>query len=264
MKNIYCYFFISLPYQRLDKNSYETLAEFVLDLRRIFGNCLRYNVLSSSDSLRGIATKMLASSENFLNYFVAKQDTKGTKNDLLYPNLLYCWKSCVEILDSVLDLKNADDKLQTAWYFLHPVSFFFGGEMSEAYKAYKDKIKSPMDFGTITSNVMEGHYQEIDDFVRDCKLVTSNCKAFYQDDENGKIFTAQAERLENFLSPRLDALLQFDRSEHGLKAKTKFASPVRIQLLKPPSAFYTSMVDELRRSMYTDKYTKVRKLLNIP
>jgi len=207
---------------------------------------------------------MLASSENFLNYFVAKQDTKGTKNDLLYPNLLYCWKSCVEILDSVLDLKNADDKLQTAWYFLHPVSFFFGGEMSEAYKAYKDKIKSPMDFGTITSNVMEGHYQEIDDFVRDCKLVTSNCKAFYQDDENGKIFTAQAERLENFLSPRLDALLQFDRSEHGLKAKTKFASPVRIQLLKPPSAFYTSMVDELRRSMYTDKYTKVRKLLNIP
>jgi hypothetical protein len=241
-----------LHYFRLDKNAYATLADFVIDLRRIFGNCLRFNILSSKDKMRDIARKLFISAESYFNLFVCdgRESTKATHKQL-YPKLLYCWKSCLGILDATLDLKNPDDKNQTAHYFLHPASFFFGGELSQAYK---DKVKTPMDFGTIASNLLEGTYQTVDAFVRDCRLVTSNCKAASQDDE---AIIAQASRLEEFLSPKLDSLSQFDQSEKGFEAR-KNASIPTVKILTPPILFYTAMIDELRKAKFTDKYTKVK------
>ena len=230
------------------------MADFVLDLRRIFANCLRYNILSSQDELRVIARNILITTEQFLHLFITV-GSGSNKKVASYPKLLYCWKTCLDIIDAIIDLRNPDDKLQTVHYFLFPASFFFGGKLSQKYK---DKVKSPMDFGTIQSNLIEGKYQNVDAFVNDCKLVTANCKTYYQSEENGETFIAQATRLEDFMISRLDALVQYDRSEKGLEARKIFLNPTVIQLLKPPNAFYSSMLDELRGLTYTDKYTKVR------
>lgn len=233
------------------------MSDFVLDLRRIFANCLRYNTASSKDDLRAIARNILITTEQFLHLFitVGLGSSVGSSKAASYPKLLYCWKTCLEIIDAILDLKNPDDTLQTVHYFLSPASFFFGGKLSQKYK---DKVKSPMDFGTIQSNLIEGKYQNVDTFVHDCKLVTANCKMYYQSEENGETFIAQATRLEDFMLSRLDALVQYDRSEKGLEAKKIALNPTAIKLLKPPNTFYSSMLDDLRSLTYTDKYTKVR------
>ena len=197
---------------------------------------------------------MLISSERFLQLFI--KNTESLKP--LYPKLLYCWDECLKILDTILDLKDPDDKKNTVYNFSFPYYFYFGGKASPAWQEYKDKIKFPMDFGTITSNLFEATYQSAEAFVRDCRLVTSNCKAFYQGKDDGAIFIAQASRLEDVLSPRLDALLQYDRSEKGMDARKIANSFAVVKLLKPPKAFYTSMLVDLRDTTYTDKYTKVR------
>ena len=244
-------------FERLEKKSYSSVLDFVLDLRRIFGNCFRYNISSSDDTkrLRVNARKMLMSSEQFLHHFLPNEDSGSGK--FLYPKLLYCLNFCFEkILDPILDLKNPEDNQQTVWYFIHPASYFFGGNLSQAYK---NKVKNPMDFGTITSNLIEGAYQSVDAFVRDCRLVTSNCKAFYRDEENGKVFVAQANRLEEFISPQLDSLLKYDQSEKGLEARKIAANPIPVKLLKPTPEFYSAILDELRSANYTDRYTQVRK-----
>lgn len=245
------FYYIFFSFERLDKNSYPSVSDFILDLRRIFGNCLRYNIDPTAGPVRETAVNMLIVAEQFSNTFIADSD------QTLYPKLLYCWKVCLEILDAVLALKTQDGK-QTAWYFLYPASFFFGGKLSQAYK---NKVKTPMDFGTISSNLIEGHYQSVDAFVKDCRLVTSNCKAYYQEEENGQIYLTQAIKIEEFLSPRLEKVLQYDRSEQGLEARRMAAYPTPFKFLSPPKAFYTSILEELRSTTYTDKFTKVRCFL---
>ena len=205
---------------------------------------------------------MVITTEQYLHLFITStllssnnknSSTKPTTTPT-YPKLLYCWKTCLEIINAILDLRNPDDKLQTVHYFLFPASFFFGGKLSPKYK---DKVKSPMDFGTITSNLIEGAYQNVDAFVHDCRLVTANCKAFYQGEENGGNFIAQATRLEDFMSNKLDSLIQYDRSEKGLESRKLALNPTVVTLLKPPNIFYSSILEELRSATYTDKHTKV-------
>ena len=123
---------------------------------------------------------MLDSSEKFLHLFLIKNLNSSFSSSKIFPKLLYCWKSCLETLDAVVGLHNPDDKQQTAYYFLHPASVYYKGKLPQEYI---DKVKNPMDFGTITSNLIEGSYQTIEAFVKDCKLVTSNCRAFHEDPE---------------------------------------------------------------------------------
>mmetsp|Transcript_30399 Transcript_30399/g.44991 ORF Transcript_30399/g.44991 Transcript_30399/m.44991 type:complete len:113 (+) Transcript_30399:1150-1488(+) len=47
---------------KLERDSYSTATDFVLDLRRVFGNCLRYNT-TKQDSLRPVAVDMLKTAE---------------------------------------------------------------------------------------------------------------------------------------------------------------------------------------------------------
>eukprot|EP01083_Nonionella_stella_P129431 392749_1 len=96
---------------------------------------------------------MAQTSEDLMILFLPK-----TKKPM-YKKLLYCWKRCLEIIDDALALKNPDDGYPTVHYFLHPVSFYFGGVLPPDYLG---KVKNPSDFGTITSKVLEGVYQNIE------------------------------------------------------------------------------------------------------
>ena len=237
---------------RLDKNGYTSIAAFVLDVRRVFANCLRFNTVVGSASLRPIAKNMISTTEDLLRLFL-KDVNKKTKQ---FSQLLYCWKSCLEILDDILKLKNGDDGFPTAHYFLFPASFYYGGQLPEEYSA---KVKKPCDFGTITTNLFEGKYQSVNEFVRDCFLVPANCKAYYEgkEDRASASYVAQADRLNQFMKQNLDALLRYDKSQTGHAARKASENPVKVVATKPPKIFFVAMLQELRKTSYTDKFTKV-------
>lgn len=238
-------------WSKLDENQYTTVSEFVMDMRRVFGNCLVFNN-TAHDSFRPVAVKMISLSEDIMHLFIQNhQDLNG--GGRLYPTILYCWKECLEIIESALELKNPDDGFPTIHYFLFPVSFYFGGVLPPEYS---EKVKTPMDFGTITSRIVEGFYQNVEDFVSDCKLVTSNCKLFYTDRSDGSIFVGQAQRLEDFLSTKLDLLLQYNASPQGDYARKVAANPALMILKTVPQSFMLNALEALRNLNYVDKATK--------
>lgn len=241
---------LSTMTSKLDKNEYNSIASFVLDLRRIFANCLRYNT-SIKDSLRPIAVEVLVAAEEYLNVFLAKPEHPTQ----VYPPMLFCWKLCLSVLDTLYNLTNPEDGQPTALYFLHPVSFYCGGQFPPDYL---EKVSQPMDFGNVTAQLIEGQYTSIDQFAADCMLVIDNCNTYYGGREDSKIFTDQANRLKEVLTQQLEALNRYLKSSAG-EAQKKAAQTAVINstLPKPPIPVLQNTLDELRALKYTDKATKI-------
>lgn len=232
---------------KLEKGEYANVAAFVLDVRRVFSNCLRYNT-AIQDSFRPLAKDMLVSLEQILALFVAAPAAP----DIVYPRLLYCWKLTLSLLDTLLNMTNPSDGHQTAHYFMHPVSFYLGGVFPPDYLS---KVKTPMDFGTVTSNLIEGTYQSVSDFAADCKLVVDNCRTYYAGREDGKIFIELANTLDGLLVQQLTALVRYDNSATGAREKVSPVAPLNIP--RPSQSFLMSILGEVREMKYTDKGTKV-------
>jgi len=242
-----------------NNKGYTTDAEFVLDLRRIFGNCLRFNTSNGKDSLRPIAVETLEKVEQISNFFLAKSEftNKPAANVTpLYPSLLFCWKLCVNVIDTLYNLTNQEDKHHTAFYFMHPVTYYFGGALPTDYL---NKAPRPMDFGTVTSQLMEGQYTSLDQFESDCELVLSNCMAYYGGKAESKVFCDQAARLNQVLQQQLDALNRYVKSSAGLAAQKSARLGISTSTLlpKPPIPLLLTILAELRDQKYTDKMTKI-------
>jgi len=242
-----------------NNKGYTTDAEFVLDLRRIFGNCLRFNTSNGKDSLRPIAVETLEKVEQLSNFFLTKSEftNKPTANVTpLYPSLLFCWKLCVNVIDTLYNLTNQEDKHHTAFYFMHPVTYYFGGALPADYL---NKAPRPMDFGTVTSQLMEGQYTTLDQFESDCELVLSNCMAYYGGKAESKVFCDQAARLNQVLQQQLDALNRYVKSSAGLAAQKSARLGISTSTLlpKPPIPLLLTILAELRDQKYTDKMTKI-------
>lgn len=188
---------------------------------------------------------MLTVSENLIAFFINRHETSS-----IYPPLLYNWKKCLDVLDSILEMKNPDDKLQTAHYFLHSVSFFFHGQWPTDYLT---TIKTPMDFGTVVSKMIEGEYQSVSDFAVDCRLVWENCILF----NGGKevFLTEKAERLKKVGNERIETLLKEDNQEDS-KVKMRGYQPSP-KIVRPQESFLLKMLQDLRMTTYTDRWTKV-------
>lgn len=234
-----------------DRNEYGTISAFVLDLRRIFSNCLRYNT-SIKDSLRPVAVQGLETTEKLLTVFLGKTEAPAQA----YPPLLFCWKLCINVLDTLYNLTNPDDGNMTCYYFLYPVSFYCGGQFPPDYK---QKISKPMDFGTVTSNLIEGRYSSLAEFENDCKLVLENCTTYYGSQPDGKFFTDQANRLMVVLKQQLDALNRYAKSSSGQSAQQQAQNAAVSQSYpNPPIPLLLGVVEEMKALKYTDKMTKVR------
>jgi Bromodomain len=140
---------ISTMQNKLDKNEYRTLAQFVLDLRRIFANCLRFNT-SMKDRLRTVSVELVSTAEDLLVAFLIRGQNPPLPAGApdVYPPLLYCWSFCMKVLNTLFNLTNPSDGAPTVLYFLHPVTCYCGGQYPPDYLTL---VKKPMDFGTITS-----------------------------------------------------------------------------------------------------------------
>lgn len=248
---------LSTMQTKLDKNEYPTVSAFVLDLRRIFANCLRYNT-SIKDSLRPVAVETLTTAEQLMTVFLAKPEHPSQ----LYPPLLFCWKLCLNVLDTLFNMANPVDGQPTALYFLHPVSFYCGGQFPPDYL---EKVTTPMDFGTVTAKLIEGQYTGISQFEADCKLVIDNCNSYYGGRDDGRVFTEQAGRLRDTLRQQLSSLNRYVKSPAGESLKRQSQMSISaVHFPKPPIPLLLNMIEELRSLKYTDKATKVRyKTVNI-
>jgi len=233
---------------RLDKNQYSTVAEFVLDLRRICSNCLQYNT-TIDDSFRPIATDCLTTMEQLCKFFIGKNESPK----IVYPRLVYCWEECLKVIDALLKIKNPDDGYQTAHFFLQPVSFFCGGQWPHGYL---ERVQKPMDYGTIVQNLITGVYDSAEKFAADCRLVTSNCRLFYEGTEDGPVFMEKVNRLEQGMAKQLAQLSSYDKSDKGAKAREKFRTKM-LTIKKPEQAFLKDILRDLRATTYTDKSAKI-------
>jgi hypothetical protein len=231
---------------KLENGSYSNLNDFCLDLRRICANCLRFNT-SVKDSIRHSAARVLKMNEYLLMVFLATPDCPA------YPRLLYCWRLCINVLDTLYNLVNPNDGQPTVLYFLHPVSIYCGGQFPAGYL---DKIPKPMDFGTLTSNLVEGRCKSVADFANGCKLIIQNTKTYYGDREDGKLFVEQADRLDQVLSQQLEQLARYDQSAKGQSDRQKAMTP-ELPLPRPTAPLLLSIMGELRTMSYTDKATKI-------
>ena len=240
---------------KLAEGKYHDVERFVLDLRRVFANCLRYNT-SINDSFRAVARNTLTAAESILSFFIPA----STHLLPMYPRLMYCWKLALSVLDTLVNMTNPGDGNQTAHFFLHPVSYYFGGEGSPSYVAYVAKIKKPMDFGTITTNLIEGIYEKVEEFVADCRLVCDNCREFYANQPGGETFVELSDRLKGLMQQQLGALVRYDSSSQAAAVRATPVAPLAIS--RPSPASLLAMLTELKETKYTDKFTKVRSLLS--
>lgn len=144
----------------------------------------------------------------------------------------------------------------TGWYFspksIQPVSFYCGGAFPPDYS---EKVTKPMDFGTVTSNLLEGKYQVVDEFCNDCRLVLNNCVTYYNGREDGKLYMEQANRLNEVLSQQLEQLTRYVKSSRGAADQARAAATVMLDV--PPVPALVSVLEELRALKYTDKATKI-------
>jgi hypothetical protein len=236
---------------KLENDNFQTVPELVRDVRRIWGNCLQFNT-TAGDSFRPLAAEMTTEAECLLRLFVQES---GRPNVMFYPPLLYCWKLCLDALDALLGMKNSDDGLQTAHFFLHPASFYFGGEFPPDYK---EKVQRPMDIGTVTSNLMEGVYQTVAGFVADCSLICKNCYAYNEGREDGAALVTQAKLLESLMQQQMGALMRYDQSVEGNKAKQDARTAPPLALIpRPPKSMLLSFLQDLRETTFTDRFTKI-------
>lgn len=238
----------AIPPPRLDKNQYVNLDDFVLDLRRIAANCLQYNT-TLDDSFRPLAVDFLATAEDLCKLFLAKHELPK----VVYPSLLYCWKDCVKAIDELIQMTNPEDGLQTAWFFLYPVSYFCGGGYPDGYL---EKVKKPVDLGTIVHDLLTGRYDNLGAFVADCRAVSENCHAYYEGNDEGAPLCEKADRLRASMEESLGRLFLFDQSEKGARERERAASRY-MTIKRPEKGFLRDIMRELRAATYTDRSAKI-------
>ena len=199
------------------------------------------------DSIRSTASEILGAAEDLMAFFFAQVGSAA------YPRLLYCWKLCLDVLGTLYNVVNPVDGEPTVLYFLHPVSIYCGGQFPQDYL---EKVKRPMDFQTVTSNLLEGRYQSVAEFANDCKLIVQNCSTYYSGRDDGVIYIEQANRLGTVMKQQLEQLERYEKSSKGSAEKLN-ANTVSLTVLRPPVPVLSSVLDDLRNLEYSDKATKI-------
>ena len=234
---------------KLDKDQYSTIGDFVNDLRLIAANCLQYNTIVD-DSFRPIAVNFLSTAEELVKFFVARPELPT----VTYPSLLHSWKECVSVIDELVNMTNPENGLQTIWFFLFPVTYFCGGEYPEGYL---NKVKRPIDFGTIIQNLLvAGKYTTVAAFAADCRRVVENCRTYYAGNDEGISLCEQANRLMISMDKKLGPMLAKEKSgalaKEWDKEMTKY-----ITIKRPEKDFLRNIMRELREATYTDSVVKI-------
>ena len=97
-----------------------------------------------------------------------------------YPALMDEWRNAMETTNQCfqLNVEHYGNMVNASEWFRHPVTSFFGGVWP---MGYLDLVARPMDFGTVTTKVMNGEVQSIKEYRRLCNIIFTNCQRYYSD-----------------------------------------------------------------------------------
>ena len=176
---------------KLFAHTYIYVSEFVLEVRRVFSNCIRFNTDWLTKDLRKrtmILFKEVSQFPIFLILFIKPILTHPTQcEDVLLDHLsrlyvkpvVHNYEMCMDVMAHMMAVPDTDDNsVQLCLYFLHPVTLFFDGKYPEGYLKV---VKKPMDYGTLVENLLTAEYATFSQFEADIMLISTNCKAYYHD-----------------------------------------------------------------------------------
>ncbi len=160
---------------------YKSSEEVIYDLRATLSNRLRFFPDNGEEILEVYKT---------LNHLIGKfVGPPGSS----YPSLLPQWETLLmQCIAKIL----SENKGQFAIFFRHPVQSYYGGILPPNYA---DRIGDPMDFGTLTHNLLTGAYSSIDEFHSDLTAISENCVQFYlSQGAAGQQYVDTARKLRGF------------------------------------------------------------------
>ncbi|CAH0372284.1 unnamed protein product [Pelagomonas calceolata] len=166
---------------------------WVLRMRRISANCLRYNTDTRFPELRQDAKFYLKALEKELAQKVRPVlQSVGCPTqaiDAAVPKLLRNWPQILEALETSI-LAHYDDlppKAQISYYFLHPFGAYFPSpDQKEFVDDYARHVSEPICVGDVVSRLIEGTYDSLEPLKKDVSKVFANAMQYYGPDGAGR------------------------------------------------------------------------------
>ena len=103
----------------LEDKTYSSPNDFALDMRRVVGNCLRYNYTKASANLRSEAKK-----------YLAKFESEFSKS---FPQCQLAFSDAKEVLKTIEDVCKivVPPNRLVVFSFIDPIHAYFGGQYPE-------------------------------------------------------------------------------------------------------------------------------------
>ncbi|KAJ7283117.1 hypothetical protein O6H91_Y346900 [Diphasiastrum complanatum] len=129
--------------------------------------------LFEGDNSRGVDLALHPAAVEGMAGFGTRPEAVGPDRDI--------WSECMNILDDLLKSRNA-------WAFEKPVLVIWPHLFD-----YSNRIKTPMDLGTVKSKLQSGEYSNPQEFAADVRLTFTNALAY---NEEGSMFYNSAQQMK--------------------------------------------------------------------
>lgn len=209
--------------RKLRNGGYANLDDFAHDVRLIFANCLVYN----SDVV--ISKVMRSHAVTLMKLF----ESQFAKIGGSWPGIPERWK-CHQILQELLGHRSNGQ--ETAQWFKYPFETYYDSPEQVPY-GYRQKIKAPMDIGTVSSRLHLGIYKRFSEFADDLRLVFDNCITYWKTEPYGQAYCESAEVLIKLLETQSALVLRSSSSgPSDDKSKVDPSSGARVSKSQTPSS----------------------------
>lgn len=212
---------------------YTYLNDFATDVRRIFGNFIRYNYLADPHTvkLRKDVLKVLFKFEQLWLDLIKGID--ATKPGMYYKLPLPELKWCLIAFEEVVKYQIAP-KVHVVDNFIYPIHVYYPLG-TPGHKEYCSIVAHPISVADIISRFTEAEYADLDQLKDDLDLLVNNCSKYWSrpgKDDMGPGLIESAMKLQEVFLKSLKA------SETEWKAKQPISGPVSLmpQLDTAPAA----------------------------
>lgn len=159
---------------------YQHHNEFAKDVRRVYGNFVRYNFHSIGITSK-LRKEMVANLHKFESFWtaLAGQENSG-KSQYAFSKPFVYLKQFMQCMEAVFKLPSSSgNNLEFAvQWFIDPIRKYFMDEIT--YGEYLDIVGGyTMDLGSIISKVVEGDYTSTTELYSDFDLIVSNCEKYW-------------------------------------------------------------------------------------
>lgn len=149
---------------------------WILDLRRIGANCVRYNTFPK-DEFRAAGVSFAVSVEKEIDSKLRGLFGGQGSGAQPPPKLLPSWTKILKRIEAAFQFEEMSGKAQKAFPFFHPIASYY--DSPEPIRDYLRYVSHPISVGEIVAKLMQAEYQSFDQVDRDVKRIFSNCRTYF-------------------------------------------------------------------------------------